>query len=398
MNVCMKPSKAKGTVQAPPSKSMAHRLLMGAGLAHGISVIQNLAPSQDILATIDCLRALGATIQLDGTTATVTGTNPKAVQNQTLPCRESGSTLRFMIPLCLLSEHPNTLVGAPRLLERPQSVYEDLCRQKKWQFIKQDNQITVAGPLCGGDFTLAGNVSSQFITGLLYALPLTGQDSTITLTGNIESRSYIDLTLQALNQFGIDAAWLNDTTLQVKAGAYQPADLTVEGDYSNAAFLDGLGLIGGEVTVTGLDPRSLQGDKVYQRDFAALKAGCPTISLANCPDSGPIYMALAAAFHGCVLTDTARLKIKESDRGQAMAEELKKFGIPVTVEENRITVHPAPLTAPTKALCGHNDHRIVMALSLLCTLVGGEIEGADAVSKSYPDYFEQLRSLGIIIK
>lgn len=109
-------------------------------------------------------------------------------------------------------------------------------------------------------------------------------------------------------------------------------------------------------------------------------------------------MALAAAFHGCVLTDTARLKIKESDRGQAMAEELKKFGIPVTVEENRITVHPAPLTAPTKALCGHNDHRIVMALSLLCTLVGGEIEGADAVSKSYPDYFEQLRSLGIIIK
>ena len=297
---------------------------MGAGLAHGVSVIRNLAPSQDILATIDCLRALGAPIQLDGTTATVTGTNPKAVQNQTLPCRESGSTLRFMIPLCLLSSNTNTLNGSDRLMERPQSVYEDLCRQKKWQFIKQDNQITVAGPLCGGDFTLAGNVSSQFITGLLYALPLTGQDSTITLTGNIESRSYIDLTLQALNQFGIDAVWLNDTTLQVKAGAYQPADLTVEGDYSNAAFLDGLGLIGGEVTVTGLDPRSLQGDKVYQRDFAALKAGCPTISLANCPDSGPIYMALAAAFHGCVLTDTARLKIKGKRSGTSHGRRTEK--------------------------------------------------------------------------
>lgn len=395
MNIRIKKSKAVGVVTAPPSKSMAHRLLMGAGLARGTSTIHNLAPSQDILATIDCLTALGATVTLCGTTATVIGADPKRVQNALLPCRESGSTLRFMLALCLLSPHQNTLSGAPRLLERPQSVYEELCRQKGYHYIKNDRQITVAGPLSGGNYTLAGDMSSQFITGLLYALPLTGQDSTLTLTGKIESRSYIDLTLQALQSFGIDAAWLTENTLGVKAGAYQPRTLTVEGDYSNAAFLDALSLVGGDVTVTGLTPHSLQGDKVYQQGFAALKEGHATLSLADCPDLGPIYMAVAAAFHGGVFTHTARLKIKESDRGAAMAQELSKFGVPVTVEDNRITVHPTPLTTPKEPLCGHNDHRIVMALATLCTLTGGEIQEAEAVTKSFPDYFEQIRSLGI---
>ncbi len=314
MNIRIEKSRAAGTLQAPPSKSMAHRLLMGAGLARGTSVIHNIAPSQDILATMDCLQALGATVTLTGTTATVTGADPKQVENALLPCRESGSTLRFMIPLCLLSPHPNTLRGSDRLMERPQSVYEELCRQKGWHYKKTDHQITVAGPLKGGNFTLAGDVSSQFITGLLYALPLTGQDSTITLTGNIESRSYIDLTLQALQTFGIDAAWVNHTTLTVKAGAYQPRTLTVEGDYSNAAFLDALGLIGGEVTVTGLDDRSLQGDKVYKQGFEALRQGCPTLSLSDCPDLGPILFALAAANNGGIFTGTRRLKLKESDK------------------------------------------------------------------------------------
>ena len=398
MNVVIKKSKGCGTVQAPPSKSMAHRLLIGAGLAKGVSIIHNVDPSQDILATIDCLQALGATVKLDGTTATVTGANPKIAKNLTLPCRESGSTLRFMIPLCLLSEHPNTLVGSPRLLERPQTVYEELCKEKGWLFEKNDQAIRVAGPLQGGHYTLAGNVSSQFITGLLYAMPLTGQDSTITLTGVVESRSYIDLTLQALNQFGIDATWFNSHTLQVKAGQYTPQTLTVEGDYSNAAFLDALSLLGGDVTVTGLDPHSLQGDKIYKQDFPALKEGCPTISLKNCPDLGPVYMAMAAAFHGGVFTNTARLKIKESDRGTAMAMELEKFGVSVTVEDNRITVHSSPLQTPTEPLCGHNDHRIVMALSLLCTVTGGEIQGAEAVTKSFPDYFERIQLLGITWK
>ncbi len=396
--ITLRPGKAAGTVQAPPSKSMAHRLLIGAGLAKGTSVIHNIAPSQDVLATIDCLQALGATVHYEGTTATITGADPKVVKNALLSCRESGSTLRFMVPLCLLSQHTNQLSGSDRLMERPQSVYEELCRQKGWLFQKEANTITVAGPLTGGNYTLAGDVSSQFITGLLFALPLTGQNSTITLTGKIESRSYIDLTLQALQAFGIEATWADQVTITVKAGVYSPCTLTVEGDYSNAAFLEGFSLLGGQVTVSGLDPHSLQGDKIYQKDFEALRTGCPTLSLKNCPDLGPVYMALAAALHGAVLTNTARLKIKESDRGAAMAEELKKFGIAVTIDENCITVHSAPLTPPTQPLCGHNDHRIVMALSLLCTITGGQICGANAIAKSFPDYFEQIQSLGIEVE
>ncbi len=395
MNVQFEKSKGCGVVQAPPSKSMAHRLLIGAGLAKGVSVIHNVAPSQDILATIDCLRSLGAVVTIDGETVTVTGTDPKQIKNATLPCRESGSTLRFMIPLCLLSNKPCTLTGAPRLMERPQTVYETLCREKGWLFNKSQAGITLCGGLQGGDFSLAGNISSQFITGLLYALPLTGQDSTIALTGTVESRSYIDLTLQALCTFGIDVCWQNEHTLHIKAGSYQPQTLTVEGDYSNAAFLDAFTLLGGKVNVTGLDSLSLQGDKIYKKDFVALQAGCPTLSLKNCPDLGPIYMAMGAALNGCLLTDTVRLKIKESDRGIAMAEELAKFGISVTVENNRIAVYPSPLQRPTTPLYGHNDHRIVMSLATLCTLTGGEIRGAEAVAKSFPDYFERIQSLGI---
>ncbi|MBR6548019.1 MAG: 3-phosphoshikimate 1-carboxyvinyltransferase [Clostridia bacterium] len=395
MNVVIKSSKGIGAVQAPPSKSMAHRLLIGAGLAKGISVIHNVAPSQDILATIDCLRSLGAVVTIDGDTVTVTGTDPKQRENATLPCRESGSTLRFMIPLCLLSNAPCTLTGTPRLMERPQTVYETLCREKGWLFQKSQAGITLCGQLQGGDFSLAGNISSQFITGLLYALPLTGQDSTITLTGVVESRSYIDLTLQALRTFGIDVDWKNEHTLHIKAGSYQPQDLTVENDYSNAAFLDAFTLLGGNVTVTGLDPQSLQGDKIYKKDFASLRAGCPTLSLKDCPDLGPIYMAMGAALNGCLLTDTARLKIKESDRGIAMAEELAKFGVSVTVEDNCITVNSSPLQRPASPLYGHNDHRIVMSLVALCTLTGGEIRGAEAVAKSFPDYFERIKQLGI---
>jgi 3-phosphoshikimate 1-carboxyvinyltransferase len=283
-------------------------------------------------------------------------------------------------------------------MERPQDVYETLCKEQGFLFEKATDSIQVKGCLQAGNYVVSGSVSSQFITGLLYALPLTGKDSTITLTGKIESRSYINMTLQALKAFGIQANWQNQNTLLVQAGEYTPQNLTVEGDYSNAAFLDALTLMGGEVIVEGLEETSLQGDKVYREIFSALQTECATVSLADCPDLGPICMAVAAAFHGGVFTDTARLKIKESDRGVAMAQELEKMGIAVDVEENRILVHKGNLHAPETPLFGHNDHRIVMALATLCTLTGGVIQGAQAVTKSFPDYFEKIRSLGIVWK
>ena len=387
---------AAGQVRVPPSKSMAHRLLLAAGLAGGESTVIGVAPSEDVLATLDCLRALGAACRVVGSTVFVRGVTPRDFkENATLPCRECGTTLRFLIPVCLLSAGKSRLTGTSRLFERPLDAYADLCRLRGLTFDRGIREVLVRGPLSPGHFSLPGNVSSQYVSGLLFALPFLESDSLIKLKPPVESRSYIDLTLQALHRFGVTAGWQSETALFVQAGTYKPADVTVEGDYSNAAFWHALNVLGGQITVTGLQTDSLQGDRVYQELFPRIADGMATVSLADCPDLGPIVMALAAACHGAVLTDTARLRMKESDRDAAMAAELAKFGAAVTVEENRITVHGGALHPPTEPLCGHNDHRIVMALATLCTVTGGVITGAEAVAKSYPDYFERLAECGI---
>lgn len=394
MTVRIAPSRACGTVQAPPSKSMAHRLLLAAGLANGTSTVGNLAESNDVCATADCLAALGAAIRWQRGGAVVTGCNPaQRTDAVTLPCRESGSTLRFLLPLCLLSTEPATLIGTEKLLSRPLSVYEELCRARGLSYAQGRAFVTVAGPLTGGAFTIPGGISSQFVTGLLYALPLIG-GGTVRLRPPVESRSYIDLTLDALQAFGVDAHWTDEWTLTVSGGPYRPADVTVEGDWSNVAFLEGLNLLGGDVTVTGLKEASRQGDRVYRARFAALAAGSPTIDLADCPDLGPVLFALAGALHGATFTNIQRLRLKESDRVAAMQTELRKLGVETAATETTLTVRPG-LRAPTEPLFGHNDHRVVMAEALLLSAVGGVIEGAEAVAKSYPDFWEQYRTLGV---
>ncbi len=397
MKVRFYPSTAQGNLTAPPSKSMAHRLLIAAGLAEGKSVIHNISPSEDVLATIDCLAALGAECLLENDTVTVFGIGGKIkTKDPLLPCRECGSTLRFFIPIALLSPSKTTLCGSERLFQRPLSVYEAICREQSLLFLQGENSLTVQGRLSPAHYTLAGNISSQFVSGLLFALPLLARDSTIRLKPPVESRSYIDLTIKALADFGVFVKWQDENTLVIPGGQHYTAkEITVEGDYSNAAFFSALGET---VTVTGLDSTSLQGDRVYIDYFTALKAGTPTLSLANCPDLGPILFALAGVQNGARFTDTARLRIKESDRAACMAEELEKFGIQSEVHENEVIIRPAKLVPPHEVLCGHNDHRIVMALSVLLSMTGGEIEGAEAVAKSMPDFFERLTSLGIQLK
>ncbi len=393
MNVTIKPGFARGKVKAPPSKSMAHRYLIAAALAKGESTVRGIEYSQDVLATIDCLRALGVEVQTAGDIVTVKG--GLQAPKEPLLCRESGSTLRFFLPLCLLFGTPATLKGSDRLMERPLSIYETLSAEKGFSFTRKNGEITVCGSLQSGKYTVDGSVSSQFITGLLFALvPLKGK-SVLHLTGKLESRSYIDLTLSALKAFGFDAAWSGEAELTVNGGTGTARDLTVEGDWSNAAFFDALTLLGGAVEVEGLSADSLQGDRVYRPYFEALAQGTPTLSLADCPDLGPILMAVAAACNGAELIHTARLKIKESDRGTAMAEELAKCGVKVTVEEDRILIPGGQLTAPTEAFFGHNDHRIVMSMAVLCTKIGGTVTGAEAVAKSLPDFFEKLSALTI---
>ena len=396
MRAVIRPGIARGTVAAPPSKSMAHRYLICAALAKGESIVRQVDWSEDIRATADCLEVLGAKLQIQGDTVRVIGCDPAEAASAELPCRESGSTLRFLLPLCLLSGHEMRLRGSGRLMERPLSVYEEICRRQGLSLERGPGQVTVQGVLAPGEYAVPGDVSSQFISGLLFALPLLERGSVIRLIPPVESRSYLDMTVQALRDFGVDVRWQDRHTLTVPGVAVgQPRYMTVEGDYSNAAFFDALNLTGGAVRVTGLRPDSLQGDRVYRQYFAALREEDPCLDLADCPDLAPVLFAAAALTGGARFTGTRRLRFKESDRGSAMAEELAKFGVQMTVSENEIVVPPAALHAPDAPLSSHNDHRIAMALSILCAQTGGVIEGAEAVRKSLPDYWERLQSLHV---
>ena len=254
-------------------------------------------------------------------------------------------------------------------------------------------------PFQGGIYSVPGNISSQFISGLLFALPTAESDSTIKISSPIESRSYIELTIDALNKFGVFVRWLDEYTIHIPGKQkYTPKQICVEGDYSGAAFPEALNLFGGNVQINGLNPTSIQGDKIYHKYFEMLTRGTPSIHIGDCPDLGPILFAIAAAKSGGIFTGTKRLKIKESDRAATMTEELEKFGTTSTVYEDSVVIYPAKFQAPKVPLCGHNDHRIVMALSILLTLTGGEIDGAEAVKKSYPSFFEDLSALGIKVK
>lgn len=397
MKVEIKPGRAKGKITAPPSKSVAHRLLICAALADGVSKISGISDCEDVRATLLCLEALGARTERVGDGITVTGIDARtATPKSALFCGESGSTLRFLIPIALLSGKTTMLRGKAGLMQRPMHVYEKICAERGLVFIKDGESITVKGPLHGGEFSVPGNISSQFISGLLFALPLLKKDSRIKITPPIESRSYIELTLDAIKQFGIYAEWEDDYTIYIKGGQrYKPQSLTVEGDWSGTAFTEALTLFEGEVEIEGLREDSIQGDRIYRRFFELLSGGVPTVNIGDCPDLGPVLFAIAAAKCGGVFTGTKRLKIKESDRAAAMAEELKKFGTSVSVYEDKVIVYPADFHKPSDVLYGHNDHRIVMSLAILLTLTGGEIEGAEAISKSYPAFFDDLRTLGI---
>ena len=400
MRVRIFPDKAKGSITAPPSKSMAHRLLLCAAMSEGKSVISGMSDCDDVLATLDCLETLGVKWEMDGDTVTVWGRDMRTVTpTAALACRESGSTLRFMLPICLVCGKNVMMTGAPSLMRRPMSIYEEISREFGYTYLLDGTSIVLRGPLRSGEYKIAGDVSSQFISGLLFALPLLDGDSKISITPPVVSRSYLDLTVMALRLFGIEVEWSDDHTIFIRGSQhYRATDVRVEGDYSGASFFAALRVLGGEVEIGGLDPASLQGDRIYEKYFGAMACGIPTIHIGNCPDLGPILMALAAAKHGGIFTGTSRLKIKESDRGAAMARELAKFGASVTVHEDSIVVYPADFHAPTEVLCGYGDHRIVMSLAVLLTLVGGEIDGAEAIKKSYPAFFDDLASLGVKIE
>ncbi len=388
------PCKLAGKIEAPPSKSMAHRYLIGAALSGDICTLSGVDCCEDILASIDCLRALGARISVDGDTVTVDPHDFMQATSDILACRESGSTLRFFIPLALCLGKPITLKGSRRLLERPLDVYESLCHEKGFGFHKSADSVTVCGKLQSGVYELRGDVSSQFITGLIMALLYLGKDSSVRIVPPFESRSYVDLTIEALRSFGADVGFADEYTIDVRQSRMHSCSVKIEGDYSNAAFLEAFNCLGSDIRVGNLNPESLQGDRIYRNYFAMISEGTPSLDISDCPDLGPVLFALASMKNGAVFIGTERLKAKESDRGTAMHEELTKLGGGLIFGDNTITVPKQALRYNGIPLSGHNDHRIVMAMSVILSVTGGAIDGAEAVRKSYPGFFEDIQKLG----
>lgn len=397
MKVKILPSKTSGEVSAPPSKSFAHRYLIGSVLSRGKCVIKNIADSDDISATLSCIEQLGGSVTKDGNIVTVIPTNEKQIENAVFDCKESGSTLRFFIPVVLATGAKNcTFSGSERLLARGIKEYEKLFENSDVKINSDEKSIEINGTLSAGNYEISGEVSSQYTTGMLFALSGLFGKSTLKITGNAESRAYVDMTIKVLKDFGADIAEPEKNFFEINGkGRLSPGEFTVEGDWSNAAFLIALSRLLGTISVSGLNENSVQGDRFSSVAFDALDGENAEIDLKDCPDLAPILFSYAAYKNGGKFTNTRRLRVKESDRANVMAEELKKFGANVKVYENSVEIEKTQLKPPIVPLCGHNDHRIVMALSVLAAVFGAEIDGAEAVNKSYPDFFRVIKKAGV---
>ena len=403
------------SVTLPSSKSLSHRALIVAALANGDSFIKGITESKDTQATMSVLQHLGVVFERKENGILVHGCNGKLkYDGQVLDCNESGSTLRFMIPIVALLHEEVRFTGHGRLMDRPQSVYETLFKENGIRFEKIGSERIVQGPLHGGNYSVHGDVSSQFISGLLFALPLCKENSCLTILPPFESASYVGLTLDALHSTKVQCE-MKDLQINITGNqTYTCADIRVEGDDSQMAFFAELALIQKKaVEVYNVNHASHQGDHVII-EIVKKMGGCvqeidggyrfsadaihgTEISLADCPDLGPALFALATQCNGTTtFTHCERLRIKESDRIAAMEQELRKLGCDIHSDGGTVIVHGSTKMNNGVVLNGHNDHRIVMCLSVLATVAEDiTIDGCEAVQKSYPGFFEDLKQMGV---
>ena len=385
MNVTILPGTLKGAVTPPSSKSQTHRAVLALMLAQGEGKLSNLAVSEDIQATQDCVAALknGQPAQADGLPL--------------LDCGESGSTLRFLIPVALAVRGGGHFTGRGRLMERPQGPYIRLFEEKGILWNQEGACLTVEGQLEPGVYALPGNVSSQFITGLLYALPLLPGDSRIVLTTPLESRGYVDMTLDMLRRFDIKVEEQEDGFLVPGNQTYQARDLTLEADWSGAAFWYAANFLGAQVDIQGLNSDSVQGDRQIGTLYWKLaRPGDVDIDLSQCPDLAPPLAAMAAVRKGPTrFVHAGRLRIKESDRLETIARTLNALGAKAQVGEDTLTLEGLDhLEGGTVDGC--NDHRIAMmaAVAAVACKEPVTILGAECVKKSYPRFWEDYTALG----
>lgn len=385
MNVTIVPGTLEGAVTPPSSKSQTHRAVLALMLAQGEGKLSNLAVSEDIQATQDCVAALksGQPAQADGLPL--------------LDCGESGSTLRFLIPVALAVRGGGHFTGRGRLMERPQGPYIRLFEEKGILWNQEGTCLTVAGQLEPGVYALPGNVSSQFITGLLYALPLLPGDSRIVLTTPLESRGYVDMTLDMLRRFDIKVEEQEDGFLVPGNQTYQARDLTLEADWSGAAFWYAANFLGAQVDIQGLNSDSVQGDRQIGTLYWKLaRPGNVDIDLSQCPDLAPPLAAMAAVRKGTTrFVHAGRLRMKESDRLETIARTLNALGAKAQVGEDTLTLEGVDhLEGGTVDGC--NDHRIAMmaAVAAVACKEPVTILGAECVKKSYPRFWEDYTALG----
>lgn len=401
MDLRLTPTPLRGSVTVPASKSMSHRMVIAAALAHGgESMVDNLSLSEDITATLKAVKMLGASYEMSGGRAVIRG-GRSSIDAPLLDCGESGSTLRFLIPIALALTGEVSFTGHGRLMERPLDTYFDLFDQKGISHTLENGILTVKGTLTGGEFPLSGAVSSQFITGLLFTLPLLKEDSRIVITDSLSSKAYVAMTLDALKAFGIQAEQEGWNSFAIPGGQkYQPRNVSVEGDYSQAAFFLEANFTGSKISLDGLNPDSLQGDRAAADILASYKnSGEIIVDADEIPDLIPA-LAAAAAFRTGEVTrfvNAGRLRVKESDRIASTVAMLRALGAKAESGEDSITVYGS------KALPGNvspvncqNDHRIAMAAGAASCGCENQVTllGAECVRKSYPRFWDDFRTLG----
>ncbi len=410
MIITLNQGPLNGTLRVPPSKSITHRLLIAAALAEGTSVIDNVDFSNDVDATMRCLRMLGATIVFENRTTTVTGIDvkntPKHIRPIMFDCGESGSTLRFLIPVVAALGVETDFDGWGQLPRRPITAYLRELPEKGVNLRRYDENslpLIVSGKLTAGTFHLEGDISSQYVTGLLLALPLLEGDSDIVLTSPLESRPYVDITIDVLKQFGITIE-TTPTGFHIKGGQkFIPCNTRVEGDYSQAAFFFVANALGSHVTFEDLNPQSYQGDRqivsiveefVHKRDN-----GEPVffdIDAHDIPDLVPI-LAVLGTFGTEIshITHAHRLTLKESNRLETTASMINDLGGHVVPNPDGLDIYPVqnPTGGRTDSC---NDHRIAMSAAIFATRCTEfvTIYQAHCVEKSYPDFFRDFSKLG----
>lgn len=410
-------SPLKGSVKIPASKSMSHRAIMAAGLAKGHSRISNLIFSKDIIATIECMRNIGATIEISENYITVEGIGGVKVKSPDFYCKESGSTIRFMIPIGMMDQSYDEAIvfhGDGRLVTRPMTPYFDIFDAKGIRYdYPSQLPLKIWGHLEPGSYQLPGNVSSQFVTGLMYALSLNQATSKIEMTSKLESRSYVDMTIDVMDDFGVKLTHDNYKVFSVEGGqSFIAQDYEVEGDYSQVAFFVVAGLINGDLQIKGLKEESLQGDRAvidivkrmggdvrFENGTLLVKQSKTKgidIDMSEIPDMLPAISVLAALSDGRTrLYNGQRIRLKESDRIKAMYTELIKMGARVEETEDGLIIDGVDQLQGA-SVEGWNDHRIVMALAMAATCARDTvtITDAHAITKSYPHFFEDLKSIG----